>query len=194
MPNITEEKWIEMLEKKADGTYIAKYPKVKSKSGITFDEHLAEKASKTDFGHVKVGDRLSVVDGVVSADVQYVPVWGKATYTDSVSAGERLVKNINIGSGKKGGHIVYYTPSSNDYKGIVFFNTNYLKSFAISQDTSYGARTSIREHEPTGVSSFGNLRTKLDKIYISGNNLVLEILNDFTSAVTLNLVVYWEVW
>ena len=40
MPNITEEKWIEMLEKKADGTYIAKYPKVKSKSGITFDEHL----------------------------------------------------------------------------------------------------------------------------------------------------------
>ena len=42
MPNITEEKWIEMLEKKADGTYIAKYPKVKSKSGITFDEHLAD--------------------------------------------------------------------------------------------------------------------------------------------------------
>lgn len=42
MPNITEEKWIEMLEKKADGTYIAKYPKVKSKSGVTFDEHLEE--------------------------------------------------------------------------------------------------------------------------------------------------------
>lgn len=42
MPNISEEKWIEMLEKKADGSYIAKYPKVKSKSGVTFDEHLAE--------------------------------------------------------------------------------------------------------------------------------------------------------
>ena len=42
MGNVTEEKWIEMLEKKADGTYIAKYPKVKSKSGITFDEHLAD--------------------------------------------------------------------------------------------------------------------------------------------------------
>ena len=42
MPNISEEKWIEMLEKKADGTFIAKYPKVKSKSGVTFDEHLAD--------------------------------------------------------------------------------------------------------------------------------------------------------
>ena len=45
MANISEEKWIEILEKKADGSYIAKYPKVKSKSGITFDEHLADYAS-----------------------------------------------------------------------------------------------------------------------------------------------------
>ena len=42
MGNVTEEKWIEMLEKKADGNYVAKYPKVKSKSGVTFDEHLAD--------------------------------------------------------------------------------------------------------------------------------------------------------
>ena len=53
MASISEEKWIEMLEKKADGTYIAKYPKVKSKSGVTFDEHLAEKASLEKLGHVK---------------------------------------------------------------------------------------------------------------------------------------------
>ena len=46
MANISEEKWIEMLEKKADGNYIAKYPKVKSKSGVTFDEHLADIASQ----------------------------------------------------------------------------------------------------------------------------------------------------
>ena len=32
--------------------------------------HEAEKASKTAFGHVKVGDRLSVTAGVISADVQ----------------------------------------------------------------------------------------------------------------------------
>ena len=41
-PNITEEVHFEMLEKKSDGSFKAKYPKVKSKSGITFDEHLAE--------------------------------------------------------------------------------------------------------------------------------------------------------
>jgi hypothetical protein len=53
MANISEEKWIEMLEKKADGSYIAKYPKVKSKSGVTFDEHLAERATLNQLGHVK---------------------------------------------------------------------------------------------------------------------------------------------
>lgn len=53
MANISEEKWIEMLEKKADGTYIIKYPKVKSKSGITFDEHLADYATPDKAGHVK---------------------------------------------------------------------------------------------------------------------------------------------
>lgn len=42
MGNVTEEKWIEMLEKKSDGNYIVKYPKVKSKSGVTFEGHLAE--------------------------------------------------------------------------------------------------------------------------------------------------------
>lgn len=43
-PNITEEVHFEMLEKKADGSFKAKYPKIKSKSGVTFDEHLAENA------------------------------------------------------------------------------------------------------------------------------------------------------
>ena len=44
MGNVTEEKWIEMLEKKSDGNYIVKYPKVKSKSGVTFEGHLADGA------------------------------------------------------------------------------------------------------------------------------------------------------
>ena len=42
MANITEEVHFEILEKKADGSFKAKYPKVKSKSGVTFDEHLVE--------------------------------------------------------------------------------------------------------------------------------------------------------
>lgn len=69
MANISEEKWIEMLEKKADGSYIAKYPKVKSKSGITFDEHLAEKATQDKLGHVIVDGATITIDenGVIGA-------------------------------------------------------------------------------------------------------------------------------
>jgi hypothetical protein len=56
MANITEEKWIEMLEKKSDGSYTIKYPKVKSKSGVTFDEHLAEIATQDGYGHIRLKD------------------------------------------------------------------------------------------------------------------------------------------
>ncbi len=55
-PNITEEVHFEMLEKKSDGTFKAKYPKVKSKSGVTFDEHLAEKATQDGYGHIRLQD------------------------------------------------------------------------------------------------------------------------------------------
>ena len=80
MANISEEKWIEILEKKADGSYIAKYPKVKSKSGITFDEHLADDvASKTEYGHVQIGTGLAVDKGVIS-----IPI--KANASDTVVA------------------------------------------------------------------------------------------------------------
>ena len=70
MANISEEKWIEMLEKKADGTYIVKYPKVKSKSGITFDEHLAEIASQDKEGHIKL-------DGLLKTGLNAEMVGGK---------------------------------------------------------------------------------------------------------------------
>ena len=63
MANISEEKWIEMLEKKADGTYIAKYPKVKSKSGVTFDAHLAEMATQTNGAHgIRVNETLGYIE------------------------------------------------------------------------------------------------------------------------------------
>jgi len=60
MGNVTEEKWIEMLEKKSDGNYIAKYPKVKSKSGVTFDEHLAE---STQQAHLAKNIGLEDIEG-----------------------------------------------------------------------------------------------------------------------------------
>lgn len=42
MANISQNVNIEMLEKLPDGTYKRKYPKTRSDTGVTFDEHLAE--------------------------------------------------------------------------------------------------------------------------------------------------------
>lgn len=68
MANISEEKWIEMLEKKADGTYIAKYPKVKSKSGVTFDEHLADNTNPHNVTKSQVG--LSKVENMSATEIR----------------------------------------------------------------------------------------------------------------------------
>lgn len=42
MAEISQNVNIEMLEKLPDGTYKRKYPKTRSDTGVTFDEHLAE--------------------------------------------------------------------------------------------------------------------------------------------------------
>ena len=68
MGNVTEEKWIEMLEKKADGNYIAKYPKVKSKSGVTFDEHLADIATQDGYGHIRLQDIKTTIKDETTGD------------------------------------------------------------------------------------------------------------------------------
>ncbi|WP_409229108.1 hypothetical protein [Gudongella sp. SC589] len=46
MANISQNVNIEMLEKLPDGTYKRKYPKTRSDSGVTFDEHLAENTTQ----------------------------------------------------------------------------------------------------------------------------------------------------
>ena len=48
MAYISQEVNIEMLEKLADGTYKRKYPKTRSDSGVTFDEHLVDAQLKHD--------------------------------------------------------------------------------------------------------------------------------------------------
>jgi hypothetical protein len=80
MANITEEKWIEMLEKKADGTYIAKYPKVKSKSGITFDEHLAESAIHKTSDVIRTETNTQLKVEVVSSSGSETPEQGRIIF------------------------------------------------------------------------------------------------------------------
>ena len=69
MANISEEKWIEMLEKKSDGNYIVKYPKVKSKSGVTFDEHLAESVTH------KVSNRKPTATDDETQNIKQGDIW-----------------------------------------------------------------------------------------------------------------------
>lgn len=45
MAEISQNVNIEMLEKLPDGTFKRKYPKTRSDSGVTFDEHLADYTS-----------------------------------------------------------------------------------------------------------------------------------------------------
>ena len=105
MANISEEKWIEILEKKADGSYIAKYPKVKSKSGITFDEHLAEKATLETLGHVKPDGQTIVVDeeGVLSSPMlKNTFFYQSSNEYPAVTGGWTLKSNISSDYHTKG--------------------------------------------------------------------------------------------
>ena len=69
MGNVTEEKWIEMLEKKADGNYIAKYPKVKTTSPVTCDEHLAESVTH------KVSNRKPTATDDETQNIKQGDIW-----------------------------------------------------------------------------------------------------------------------
>lgn len=51
MANISQNVNIEMLEKLPDGTYKRKYPKTRSDTGVTFDEHLADYATHGDISN-----------------------------------------------------------------------------------------------------------------------------------------------
>ncbi len=94
-PNISEEVHFEMLEKKADGTFKAKYPKVKSKSGVTFDEHLAEKVHQGEIHGFRMVDK-------------------KIEYWD----GEKYQK-IRSGYGVPLGNIINFTAKADDKKVIL---------------------------------------------------------------------------
>ena len=60
MANISQNVNIEMLEKLPDGTYKRKYPKTRSDTGVTFDEHLADDT------HIPSG-LISMWSGLISA-------------------------------------------------------------------------------------------------------------------------------
>lgn len=70
-----------------------------------FATHLAEKASKATYGHVKIGDGLNVVDGVLSAGGELVTekFITPGTFTWTVPLGVKKVYVSGAGGGGGGG-------------------------------------------------------------------------------------------
>lgn len=152
------------------------------------ESHEAEKASKTAFGHVKVGDKLSVANGVISADNQIIsPTFGKVTYTDTIPKKSTLTKNINIGANKTHGIIVV---DSGDDDGIIFFTTTAQEAKAITGGVFYRCRRNM----PWLIGQVGT-SIELKDAYISGNNLVIvfEYTGSYNGTID-NCNLYWEAW
>lgn len=152
------------------------------------DTHKAEKASEAVFGHVKVGDKLSVTNGVISADNQIIsPTFGEVTYTDTIPKKSTLTKNINIGANKTHGIIVV---DSGDDKGIIFFTTIAQEAKAITGGVFYNCRRKM-----SWLISQVGTNIRLKDAYISGNNLVIVFENTGSYNETIdNCNLYWEAW
>jgi len=135
---------------------------------------------------------------------------GSVHYTDSIDAGSTLTKQIAIGSDKIRGKLTVsnYTTTETDmgiHGVMVFFNTDNLKTLAVghraSPDVSAAAisRAYLGKITVAGSSSgFGRKATgheeiRINEIYISGSNLVIEFENTDTAAQSLNCQIDWEV-
>ena len=149
MPNITEEKWIEMLEKKADGTYIIKYPKVKSKSGVTFDEHLTESTQ-----NAHLAKNIGIEDTA-----------GNFTATDVEGALNELFTNVSNGKQLVGGAItdvddsvvIPADPSFNDL-------ANAIRQISTGADISNLSPGNIVIFKHSGFSSYSGTSTAYQKM------------------------------
>lgn len=89
MANISQNVNIEMLEKLPDGTYKRKYPKTRSDTGVTFDEHLAEKVHQGEVHGMRVND----------GDFEYFDgaEWNKITGNAEISSWNVVQQIVRLG-------------------------------------------------------------------------------------------------
>lgn len=151
--------------------------------------HKAEKASKTAFGHVKVGSKLSVSNGVISADNQIIPpTFGQATYDITLSVDNTETKTINIGANKTRGIMIIHGDEGN---ALVFFTTiaEEAKGVAAIGPTYYYSRRA--QDVLTGNIGY---RIKLQDAYINGTELRLVFINNVAGSGNFSGTIYWEAW
>ncbi len=121
-PNITEEVHFEMLEKKSDGSFKAKYPKVKSKSGVTFDEHLADNTPHDGFvvpiSHLNESSIKHITESGSNANGSYIK------FDDGTMICVSTTRNVTNISSASGG--VFRSPMSAWTLPATFINTDYI--------------------------------------------------------------------
>lgn len=65
---VSQEVNIEMRKKLPDGTYRVEYPKTRSDSGVTFDEHLDNIATQDGYGHIRLQDIKTTIKDETTGD------------------------------------------------------------------------------------------------------------------------------
>ena len=126
MAEISQNVNIELLEKLPDGTYKRKYPKTRSDTGVTFDEHLAEKATLEKLGHVKAE---TDADGKLILDIP------KSNY----NADRMPNENDDETEGYSKGSEWYYTESVGITRSYVCLNPLSGKAEWVQYTSSDGA-------------------------------------------------------
>lgn len=138
---------------------------------------------------------------------------GNVVYTDSMSKGATVQKNIAIGQGKKFGMMVIrvqdMTASSSTAPGIlVLFTTNNLYTKAVGSDGAaasngmggaicrrqFGSITSTRGTSTGfGVGATGDTSIAIQDVFINESNIQITFKSVGNSS-ALNCEIDWEVW
>ncbi|SHH76176.1 Phage tail fibre repeat-containing protein [Caloranaerobacter azorensis DSM 13643] len=155
------------------------------------------------------------VDGKHASELGFKFNAGRTAFNETISGNNRVVKQIYIGSGYKAGRIILLSGSNS--KGAcgfsaasITFTTNKLDAIAYGTmgiSKCWGIMTKKYETDFL-LGKEENYNIELDmsywalydnslgvrNVWIEGNYINIEILNDMSSGGTLNVGIKWEVW
>ncbi len=141
-------------------------------------------------------------------------VYGNAAYSDAIGASSVLTKTIPLGGTYRNGMIVIRPTAlpvnasyGTDYGAIVYFGTDYSKTKGIGaysggySNTHWASAWSRRQagyaigafNEP-GNNAAGGSYIRVNDVYISGTNLIIDFYNTYTSSTSLGCNIDWECW
>lgn len=141
------------------------------------------------------------VDGKHASDfMNKTKIYGYATYTDTLSSEQTLIKTIPLGGIYAHGKL---TMKASVFGILVNFSTNpdttlvtgTIKYYTDPHGGSWSKRNLGTVSNSTyGYSASGNSSINVNNIYINETDLVIEFKNTTTSSPSLNARIDWEVW